>query len=155
MRAGKGKPMAQNPPEGTQRISPYLYYEDGAAALEFLSKAFGFVEKMAMKTPDGHVMHAEIGYDANVVMLGTPLDDDGTPRKLKGLPRHSSVHCYVDDVDAHYAQAKAAGAAITAELSDKFYGDRSYTATDPEGHEWNFSTHVRDIAPEDMKPPSD
>jgi PhnB protein len=60
----------------------------------------------------------------------------------------SQVHVYVDDVDAHYAQAKAAGATIVSEPTDQEYGDRRYDARDPEGHLWNFATRVRDLAPE-------
>ena len=59
---------------------------------------------------------------------------------------------YVDDVDAHFKRAKAAGATILEEPADQFYGDRRYGVEDPEGHQWFFATHVRDVAPEDMKP---
>ena len=60
--------------------------------------------------------------------------------------------CYVDDVDAHYEQAKAAGAQIVAEPEDKYYGDRMYSAADPEGHQWFFATHIRDVPLEEMMP---
>ena len=145
--------MVKNPPEGTQRVVPYLMYADAAAAIEFIGKAFGFEERMRMPAPDGSIMHAELGYQNNVVMLATVVPEMGygSPKDLPA--RHGSVLCYVDDVDTHYAQAKAAGATITAELEDKFYGDRMYGATDPEGHQWFFATHVKDVAPEDMKPP--
>ncbi|MGH9018483.1 MAG: VOC family protein, partial [Acidimicrobiales bacterium] len=59
------------------------------------------------------------------------------------------VYVYVDDVDAHYATAKAAGAHIVRPLADQFYGDRTYAAEDPEGHQWSFARHVRDPAPPD------
>lgn len=145
--------MVKNPPEGTQRVVPYLMYADAAAAIEFIGKAFGFEERMRMPAPDGSIMHAELGYQNNVVMLATVVPEMGygSPKDLPA--RHGSVLCYVDDVDTHYARAKAAGATITAELEDKFYGDRMYGATDPEGHQWFFATHVKDVAPEDMKPP--
>ena len=88
-----------------------------------------------------------------VVFRGACVDEMGhaSPRDLP--KRHSMIMCYVDDVDAHHAQAKTAGANILSEPADQFYGDRTYRARDPEGHEWNFHTHVRDVAPEDMKPP--
>lgn len=145
--------MAKPPPEGYQRIIPYLMYADAAAAIEFLGRAFGFEERMRMPTPDGAIMHAELAYQGNVVMLATVYPEMGyaSPKDLPA--RHGSVMCYVDDVDAHYARAKAAGATIVAELEDKFYGDRMYSAQDPEGHQWFFATHIRDVAPEDMKPP--
>ena len=125
----------------TQRIVPYLYYEDGAGALECLCKTFGFAERVAFKRGDGSLMHAEVGYQENVVMLGTPLDEEGRPRPVRDVPlRHSSVMCYVDDVDAHHARAREAGATISSELSDQSYGARTYSATDPEGHVWHFAT---------------
>ncbi len=132
--------MAQNPPKGMQRIVPYLYYEDGAAALEFLSKAFGFQERMKVARGDGSLMHAEAGFQDNVVMLGTPVEESGTPKPTSEAIRHSSVMCYVDDVDGHYARAQAAGATIVQELADQDYGARMYSAADPEGHVWHFAT---------------
>lgn len=127
----------------TQRIVPYLYYADGAAALDFLAKAFGFRERQAIKRGDGSLMHAEVGFADNVVMLGTPLDAAGRPLGFRELPaRHSSVMCHVDDVDAHHARAVAAGAEITSPVADQPYGERMYTAVDPEGHVWHFSTPI-------------
>ena len=134
--------MAQS--SSDQRIVPYLYYEDGPAALEFLCKAFGFEERLRVARGDGTLMHGEVGYQANRVMLGTPLDDSGNPKRLRHLVRHSSVMCYVDDVDAHYARAKAAGATIHTPLADQDYGARTYTAVDPEGHHWHFATPLED-----------
>ena len=146
--------MAKNPPEGMQRIIPYILYADAGAALEFLTKAFGFEERMRMPSPDGTIMHAEVGYQGNSVMLATAVKDMGhkSPRDLPG--RHGLIVCYVDDVDAHHARAKAAGAKIIAEPENQFYGDRTYRAQDTEGHEWSFHTHVRDVPPEELKPPA-
>jgi len=145
--------MSDSTNSDRQRIIPYLYYEDGGAALEFLCKAFGFEEIMRMPGPDGGIMHAEVGYQGNVVMLATTVKEMGyaSPKDLPS--RHGIIMCYVDEVDAHHAQAKAAGAKIVRELEDQFYGDRTYTAEDLEGHHWVFATHNRDIAPEDMRPP--
>lgn len=141
--------MTQNPPAGTQRIVPYLYYADGAQALGFLCDAFGFEERLRVPREDGSIMHAEAGFQDNVVMLGTPVDASGRP-DLDGRAQHSSVMCYVDDVDAHYARARAAGATIERELADQPYGDRTYSAVDPEGHVWHFATHVRDVDMSEM-----
>jgi uncharacterized glyoxalase superfamily protein PhnB len=147
--------MPSNPPEGSQRIVPYLYYEDGPAVLEFLCRAFGFEERIAIRRGDGSLMHAEVGYQDNRVMLGTPVDESGTPSPVKDVPvRTSSVMCYVDDVDAHYARARAAGAEIVQALEDRPYGDRTYTAVDPEGHHWHFATHLRDVDPAALEAPA-
>jgi PhnB protein len=145
--------MAQNPPEGTQRVIPYLMYRDAPAALEFLCKALGFDERFRMPAPDGKLMHAEVGYQDNVVMLASAVDEMGLASPSELPARHAMIVCYVDDVDTHYARAKGAGANILQEPEDQFYGDRTYRVEDPEGHHWSFHTHVRDVAPEDMKPP--
>jgi PhnB protein len=139
--------MPQNPPEGFPRITPYLYYEDGVAAIEFLTGAFGFTERFRMAEDDGRIGHAELELDGGVVMLGTP-SDYRNPKRLGG--KTQSLYVYVDDVDAHFAHAKEAGATILREPTDQFYGDRNYGVEDPEGHEWYFGTHVRDVTPEEM-----
>lgn len=143
--------MVQNPPADTPRVSPYLYYEDLEAALGWLAEAFGLRERMRIATPEGPAGHAEMEIGDGVVMLGWPGPDYQGPRRL-GNPTHS-VHVYVDDVDAHFARARARGAKILEEPADQFYGDRRYGAEDPEGHQWYFAQHVRDVAPEDMRPP--
>lgn len=144
--------MVQNPPEGYQRVIPYLYYNDTASALDFLCAAFGFEERMRMPRPDGRVMHAEVVCGNDVIMLGTPADEDRPA--LDAMPmRHGGVMCYIDDVDAHYAKACEAGAVIVSELQDKFYGDRMYSAADIEGHHWHFATHVKDVSLEELTPP--
>jgi uncharacterized glyoxalase superfamily protein PhnB len=71
-----------------------------------------------------------------------------SPKDLPALP--CQVVCYVDDVDAHCARAREAGANITEEVKDQVYGDRTYRVVDPEGHHWHFHTHVRDVSPEEM-----
>jgi uncharacterized glyoxalase superfamily protein PhnB len=142
--------MPQNPPEGYQRVTPYLYYEDAAAALEWIKRAFGFSERVRMPGPGGRVGHAEVELEDGVVMLGEPMGDYfKSPRSL-GVTT-SSVYIYVDDVDAHCAKAREAGAEIIREPEDQFYGDRTYGAKDPEGHEWFFGQHVKDVSPEEMQ----
>ena len=81
--------------------------------------------------------------------LGSPGGDYRAPSDLGG--RTELTYVYVDDVDAHYERSKAAGAHIERELADQFYGDRSYAAHDPEGHEWSFATHVHDPTAEEMR----
>ena len=144
--------MPKNPPENTPRVTPYLYYQDVAAALGFLTDAFGFREKLRMPGPDGKIAHAEMTLGDGLVMMGCPGADYRNPKRLGQTTQ--SLYVYVDDVDAHCAHAKTAGAKIINEPEDQFYGDRRYGAEDPEGHEWFFATHVRDVAPEDLKAPS-
>jgi PhnB protein len=145
--------MANNPPEGSQRIIPMLVYEDAPKAIEFLCKAFGFEERYRLPMPDGRVGHAELAYEGNIVMLASEYPEMGlsSPKRLPTL--HAQVACYVDDVDAHYERAKAAGAAVAAAPEDQSYGDRSYRAVDTEGTRWIFSTHLRDVTPDEVLPP--
>jgi PhnB protein len=142
--------VTQNPPEGFTRITPYLLYEDVDAAVDWLVTTFGFSERLRMKGPDGRAMHAEIGLAEGVVMMGNPGPDYQNPARRGGATQ--LVYVYVDDVDAHFEAAKGAGANVLAELADQFYGDRTYAAEDPEGHQWTFGQHVRDVSPEDMHP---
>lgn len=139
--------MPQNPPEGYSRITPYLLYEDAAAAIDFLRRAFGFTERMRMANEQGGVAHAELEFEGEVLMLGTPGGDFKSPRTT-GVDTPAFVHLYVDDVDAHHARAKEAGATITREPEDQFYGDRTYGAKDPEGMSWYFAQHVGDPTPQ-------
>ena len=143
--------MPTNPPPGTQRVIPYLRYRDAPAAIDFLTRAFGFVERMRMPAPDGDLMHAEVALGDNVLMLASACDQMNTKAPMELPAAAHLVMCYVDDVDAHCARARAEGATITAEPTDKFYGDRTYGATDPEGHRWYFATHVRDVSREEME----
>jgi PhnB protein len=144
-------PMVANPPENTPRITPYLLYEDVEAALDWLARAFGFRERLRIPGPGGKVAHAEMTLGDGLVMMGHPGPDYRNPKRLGQVT--VSVHVYVDDVDAHHEQARRVGARILEEPADQFYGDRRYGAEDPEGHTWYFAQHVRDVAPEEMKPP--
>lgn len=142
--------MPKNPPDGQTRLNPYLVYEDAEEAIEFLTQAFGFIERMRMPGPDGKIMHAELCYEEGVIMLASVFPEMGQKPATELDGSCFSIHMYVDDVDAHHAQAVAAGAEITRPLEEQFYGDRTYGAKDCGGHNWYFAQHVKDIAPEDM-----
>jgi PhnB protein len=134
--------------EMPQTVTPYLLYEDVAAALDWLSKAFGFREILRFTGEAGYVNHAEMDVgDGSAIYLGDPGDDYRSP---KGLGASTSmVYVYVGDVDAHHAQAREAGAAVFEEPADQDYGDRRYGAADLEGHKWFFAHRIRDVAPEE------
>jgi uncharacterized glyoxalase superfamily protein PhnB len=131
----------------TQRIIPYLLYADVEGALDFLARAFGFEERLRYTGAAGYVSHAEMRLGDGIVFLGDPGDDYRSPKELG----HATVlmHVYVDDVDAHYERARAAGAQIREEPADQEYGERRYAAVDPEGHQWFFAQVVREVAPEE------
>lgn len=128
-----------------QTITPYLLYEDVAAALDWLAQAFGFNERLRFADPEGQVTHAEMTFADAVVMLGHPGPKFENPRRSGQVS--AFVHVYVDDVDAHFERANAGGAEILSVVEDKPYGDRAYDAADPEGHRWTFAQHMRDVPP--------
>ena len=145
--------MPANPPEGMPRLIPFLFYNDPRAALDWLAKAFALETRMTMPGPEGQIMHAEMQLKDAVIMMGPPSDEQASksPADLPGV--NQSLYLYVDDVNAHYQQAKAAVARIMSEPEDMFWGDRMYYAQDCEGHHGNCAQHLKDVAPEDMKPP--
>jgi PhnB protein len=118
------------------KLTPYLYYEDVPAALDWLARAFGFRERLRMTNDDGTVGHAEMEFGEAVVMMGRPGPDYRNPKRLGQAT--ASLYLQVDDVDKHFAQAREAGATVLREPRDQDYGDRNYGVTDPEGHEWWF-----------------
>ena len=120
----------------TQRITPYLLYEDGEAAIEFAGRAFGFSEvDRAIGGAGG--LHAELETPGGGrIYLGQPPSGFENPAKVG---RTSMTYVIVDDVDGHYEQAKGAGARITEEPNDTPFGHRRYSCADPQGHEWSFA----------------
>jgi uncharacterized glyoxalase superfamily protein PhnB len=122
-----------------QRVTPYLLYEDGDAAIDFLTKAFGFREERRMTGAAGG-LHAELeAPDGGWIYLGQPTGDFRNPAVVG---RTSEVFVVVDKVDDHYAQAKAEGARIIEELNDLPFGHRRYGCVDPQGHEWYFAQPI-------------
>jgi len=130
-----------------QTITPYLLYEDVAAALDWLADAFGFEEVLRFEGADGSVTHGELRIGGESVMLGDPGPDYLSPRRLGA--RTAQVYVLVEDVDAHYERAKAAGAEIRREPADEEYGHRRYDAYDPEGQLWSFAQAVRVVPAEE------
>jgi uncharacterized glyoxalase superfamily protein PhnB len=139
--------MTANPPAGMSRIVPYLFYEDVAGVLAWLTKAFGFVEHLRYTEDDGSVTHAEMRVADAVIMLGDPGGSYENPKHHGHL--QSSLVVYVDGVDDHCVRAEDAGAEVISGPADTPYGDRMYSVRDPEGHRWDFCQHERDVAPED------
>jgi len=144
----KKKARTTNP----QELTPYLLYKDVGKALDWFGKAFGFVEFGDRFTgEDGTVQHAamQISSKGEVFMLGCPGPKYQNPKKLGNVT--ALMYVNVEDVDKHFARAKKAGAKILQKPEDTFYGDRRYGAVDPEGHQWYFAQHIRDVTPEEMK----
>jgi PhnB protein len=143
--------MATQPiPEGYHTVTPYLAVEDATEAIEYYTKAFDAKERVRMETPDGKVGHAELEIGDSLVMLSDPFPQASTkpPNELGGTS--VSVFMYVENVDAVVKQAVDAGAMVTMEVADQFWGDRFGSVKDPFGHLWSIATHVEDVPPEEM-----
>jgi uncharacterized glyoxalase superfamily protein PhnB len=122
-------------------LYPSFYYDDAPAAIEWLCRAFGFRRRLVVSGSGRSVVHAELTLGPAVIMVATSRPDMGwvSPRSLAGL--NSMTSMYVADPDAHFAQAKAAGAVVLRELRDEEYGGRGYMVRDPEGNQWYFGSY--------------
>jgi len=144
--------MAVQPiPEGYSTISPYLAVDDAAEAIEYYKKAFGAEETERMEAPGGKIGHAELKIGDSHVMLSDPFPQASTrpPKELGGTS--ASIFMYVEDVDAVVQKAVDAGATVTMEVEDQFWGDRFGSITDPFGHNWSIATHIEDLTPEEIE----
>ena len=135
-------------PKGWPRISSALYYDDPIAAIDWLCKAFGFEVRIKVVDDKGVLEHSELTYGEGVVMVAPPREVRKSPR-LAGGANTQNMFAYVDDVEAHCARARAAGAKIVTEPRTSDYGegywiDRSYEAEDPGGHRWWFGQRLKD-----------
>jgi uncharacterized glyoxalase superfamily protein PhnB len=143
------------PPKGWPRISTAIFYQDGAAAIDWLSRAFGFELRLKVEGDGGRIDHSELTFGTGLIMVGQEgprpngpnLAPVRSPKTIGGY-NTQTLMVFVDDVEAHCARARAAGARIFAEPEVHDYGedhwaDRSYGAMDPEGHHWWFTQRVR------------
>jgi len=123
-------------------IFPALRYQDAAAALDWLKKAFGFEEKTVHRDAGGTIQHAVLQLGAGLIMFGQYRETGWLGGEApNALASTLSVYVVVEDPDAHYARARQAGANIVRELVDEDYGSREYSARDPEGNLWSFGTY--------------
>jgi PhnB protein len=144
--------MAVKPiPDGYPRVTPYLYIDGAAAAIEFYGNVLGATERMRMGGPDGKVGHAELQLGDSVIMLADEHPDMNIrgPKSIGGTAVSLSV--YVEDVDAVFAKAIKAGATELRPVEDQFYGDRLGHFEDPFGHHWSVATHIEDVPPAEME----
>ncbi len=143
--------MAVEPiPDGYHTVTPYLICRDAAKAIDFYKRAFGAEERMRFSEPGGKVGHAEIQIGDSTIMLADEYPEMGfkSPTSIGGTP--VSILLYLENVDARFKQAIAAGAREMRPVKDQFYGDRSGTLVDPFGHVWTLATHMEDLTMEQM-----
>src|SRR3954464_15694946 len=142
--------MAKPVPEGYHTLTSYLAVDDAAAAIDYYTRAFGAKEIGRMDAPGGKIGHAELQIGDSRLMLADAMPQSSTrpPKELGGTS--GSLLLDVDDVDAVVKQAVDAGATVTMEGADQFWGDRFGTVTDPFGHVWSVATHIEDLTPEQI-----
>lgn len=127
-------------PANRANIFPALKYQDAKGAMEFLNKAFGFTTAVCYPGAGDDIAHAELKLDGGTVMLGSDAKNPENPWYAVRI----GIYVQVDDVDAHYAQAMAAGAKIARALASTDYGSREYSVYDSEGNLWSFGTYHPD-----------
>ena len=140
-------------PAGLHTVTPHLIMNDTSSALAWYEKALGAETLSKAPGPDGKIMHAEMRIGNSHVYLN---DEMGGGRSLKALGGSPvSLWIYVDDCDALFNRAVAAGAKVApgpmGALTDQFWGDRTGTLSDPYGLKWTVATHVRDVSPKEME----
>jgi uncharacterized glyoxalase superfamily protein PhnB len=137
--------MSANVKNTVSTVIPAMRYRDANAAIEWLCKAFGFERGLIVPGENGTVAHAQLSFGNGMIMLGSAREDEfgrwvKPPRETGGIGTQSA-YVIVEDADAHYARAKAAGAEVVMEVEDQDYGGRLYSCLDPEGHLWSFGTY--------------
>ena len=157
LHAGRGTPrptvghytigVTRNRSVPVDTVLPHLVYEDVAAALAWLEAAFGFTEHFRYGEAGGRIAGAQMRLGAACVMLAEARPGRSSPAGLGAFTQSLTV--FVEDVEAHYARAKGAGATIVEELHETIYGERQFGVLDREGHHWLFSRHARDVNPAD------
>ncbi len=141
------KPATSYRPAGHTTVTPFLVCGGAAAAIEFYAKAFGAAELARLPGPDGRLMYAAIKIGDSIVMLNDEFPEMQSlgPKTRGGTS--VTIHLFVPDVDAAYAQAVAAGATPLMPVQDMFWGDRYGLVVDPFGHAWSIATHKFDLTP--------
>lgn len=126
-------------------IYPVFRYADARAAIDWLVTAFGFTIHEVNEDATGVVVHAELTFGDDMIMVGQARADQATTAQATtGTPPAADdwrIYVAVDDVDSHHDRAKLAGAEVVRELTDQPYGSREYDARDLEGNVWSFGTY--------------
>jgi PhnB protein len=139
-------------PAGFHTVTPQLTLDNATQALDWYKRALGAEEVMRAPGPDGKIMHAEFRIGNSLIMLNDEMGGAKSAKALGGSP--ASLWLYVEDCDALFNRAVAAGARVSpgpmGQLQDQFWGDRSGTFTDPHGYQWTIATRKEDLTPEEI-----
>ena len=140
-------------PAGHHTVTPQLTLDNAAQAIDWYKKALGAEEVARAVGPDGKIMHAEIRIGNSLIMVNDPMGGAKGPTGFGGSP--ASLWLYVEDCDALFNRAVAAGAQVPpgpmGQLADQFWGDRSGTLIDPQGYQWTIATRKEDLTPPEIQ----
>lgn len=143
--------MVQAIPEGVGNVVPYLCIRGAKKAIEFYQAAFSAELMTLMPMGDDHVAHADLRIGSSRVYLADEMPMFGAVKSPKALKGTSvNIHLWVEDCDAAFAQAVAAGAKVLMPMTDQFWGDRFGMVLDPFGHIWAISSQKEDLTPEEI-----
>ena len=144
-------------PTGVQHVVPHLVVKGATQAIEFYQSAFGATEIRRVPAPGGLLMHAELEINGARVYLCDefPTTDPAeacadlkSPASLSGCT--ACFNIWTEDTDAACTRAEESGATVLMPPTDMFWGDRYAHLRDPFGHHWSFTTHIKDVPPEEM-----
>jgi len=140
-------------PEGLHTVTPQLTLDNAAQAIDWYKKALGADEVSRAVGPDGKILHAEVRIGNSRIFLNDAMMGGKGPKAIGGSP--ASLWIYVEDCDALFNRAVAAGAQVLGgpmgQMQDQFWGDRAGSITDPQGYMWTIATRKEDLSPEEMK----
>jgi uncharacterized glyoxalase superfamily protein PhnB len=133
----KGRQTISPIREGFRAITPYLFAQNAAHLIEFISKAFGGEETYRKERPDGAITHAEMRVGDSMLMLGEATPQFG--------PMPTSIYLYVTDSDSVYERALSVGGVSVFPIMTLPNGERYGGVKDPFGNIWWIATHVEDV----------
>lgn len=140
-------------PEGYHTVTPQLTLDNAVQAIDWYKKALGAEEVARAVGPDGKILHAEVRVGDSRIMLNDAVMGGKGPKAMGGSP--ASLWIYVEDADALFNRAVAAGAQVSAgpmgTMADQFWGDRCGTFTDPQGYRWTIATRKEDLSPQEVE----
>jgi PhnB protein len=130
-------------PEGFHTVTANIIVDDAASAIAFLKRAFGATERYRLMMSNGKVAHCELALGDSVVNLG---------ESMEGFPAHGLVaQIYVENSDALFDRAVAAGASVVMPMTDMFFGSREGRVSDPFGNIWTIATRKERVSPAEMQ----
>jgi PhnB protein len=130
-------------PDGYHTVTPYLVVRDVAGLIDFLQQTFNATEIERMHSSSGRIMHAEVRIGDSVIMMGEAGEGN--------QPMPAMLYLYLEDSDAAYQRALAAGATSVQAPKDEFYGDRTAAVNDAFGNQWWMAMRVEEVTPEEME----